>query len=167
MSITGDKLPAAATLLGVIDTQARKTVAAARDEIAPLVARETPRKSGATAAALRPRVSRTATGAALSVGASRGAMHGKVRVAQVVRWVTRGTGVHRTSPGGSKRRIRSNRRPVPRRLILPGGRKVWSVAGQKANPFIGRIQTLGTLRVTRVFQHGAQEAARAVERSVG
>lgn len=165
MSIKANRPPAERTLLGAIDTQARRTVAQARAEIGPLVARETPRSSGRTAAALRPRVSKTPTGAALTIGAPKGKPHsGNATIADVVRWVNRGTGTLRAGPG-PKRRIRSSRRP-PRRLVLPGGKKVWSVRGQRANPFLGRIQTLGTPRVQRAFEHGATQAARAIEKAL-
>lgn len=167
MSVKADKMPAARTLLAAIDTTARQTVQKAGREVAPIVARETPHKSGQTAIALRPRVRRTPTGAALVVAPARGRRHAnsKATIAQVVRWVQSGTGVKRVG-GGAKARIRSNRRP-PRRLILPGGKKVWTVAGQDPNPFMGRIQAAGTLRVARVYRDGAADAARAVERVIG
>lgn len=166
MSIHEDgKMPSEATLLSVIDTGARKTMATARDAIAPIVSREVPKASGKTAAALRPRIARTSTGAALTVGAPRGKRHdGSATIADVVRWVQRGTGLYRTTPG-PKRRIRSKRFPR-RRLILPGGRKVWSVKGQHPNPFMQRIEQLGTPRVQKVCEEGARDAARAVERTV-
>lgn len=164
MSIQGKQLPSERTLLGVIDTQARTTAQKAAREIAPIVSRETPHKSGATAAALRPRVSRTSTGAAITVAPPRARRHpgSKATVAQLIRWVTRGTGALREG-AGPKGRIRSSRRP-PRRLVLPGGARRWSVKGQKPNPFTGRIQAAGTLRVERAFAEGARAAARAAER---
>lgn len=166
MSVRGDRLPPERTLLGIIDRQARRAVGEAQQALAPIVTAQTPRKSGAVAGALRPRVSRTATGAAVTVAPPRGRLHGGsyATVADVMRWVQRGTGIRRQGPGG-KRRIRSSRIP-PRRLALPGGKKVWSVAGQRANPFMGRIQTLGTPRVQAALEQGARDAARAIEREV-
>lgn len=168
MTVTGKKLPAERVLLAAIDAHARETVKAAKSEIAPIVSRETPRHSGRTAAALQPRMSRTATGAALSVGAPRGKRDGKVTIAQVVRWVNRGTGLERTTgvDVSPRRRIRSNRMP-PRRLVLPGGRKVWSVRGQKANPFMDRIRTTAGQRVEARFQQGARELGRVVNKALG
>jgi hypothetical protein len=169
VSIRADKLPPAQTLLGVIDVGARKAVALAQEEVAPVVAREVPRKSGKTAAALRPRVSRTATGAALSVRAPRGKLHGHVTIAEVVRWVNRGTGLYRTAGlyVQPARLIRSSRRPLPGRMTLPGGAKRWTVKGQHPNPFMARILSLGTPRVQSAAERGAKDAARAVERLVG
>ena len=162
MSVKANKPPTERTLLGVLDVQARRAVDGARQDVAMVVTAHTPRRSGRMAQALAPRVARTATGQALTVRAPRGARHGSgATIAQVVRWVTSGTGLHRQG-GGPKRRIRSRRGP----LGLPGGRKVWTVAGQKPNPFMGRIHTLATPRVQRAFEQGARHAARAVERQV-
>jgi hypothetical protein len=168
VTVKAKKLPAPQTLLAVFDDEARKAGEHAREQIAPIVSRETPRKRGVTAAALAPRVRRTPTGVALTVGAPRGKMHpSKARIAQVVRWVNRGTGLYRTTGLDVEpaRPIRSNRFPR-RRLILPGGRKVWSVKGQHPNTFMERIETLGTLPVEEAFEKGARDAARAIERVI-
>lgn len=164
MSVTGKPLPSEKTLLGTVDVAARQTANHAKEALGPIVSRETPHKSGQTATALRPRIGKTATGVSISVAPPRGRRHGNVSIAQVVRWVTRGTGVNR-SVGGPGRRIRSNSRP-PRPMILPGGKSYWTVAGQKPNPFMGRIEALGTLRVQSAFQRGATDAARAVEKAL-
>lgn len=163
--ISGDRIPAEQTLLGVIDAQARKTVADARGDIATIVTGEVPRRSGRTAAALRPRISRTATGSAITVRAPRGTIHsGKATIAQVVRWVNRGTGVHRTGGG---------RAPVPIRATTPNGRlkvfgrEYWSVQGQRPNPFMDRIKRTADPRVERAFTRAAVDAARAAERRIG
>lgn len=165
MSVKAKPMPAERTILGVLDREARASVKAAQSEIAPIVAREVPRRSGKTAAALRPRVMRTASGASLSVGAGR-ARHGAVTVAQVVRWVNRGTGLHRTtglSVQGA-RRIRS-KRPLGR-MTLPGGKKVWSVKGQRPQPFMVRIHQIAGPRVQRRFAEGARDAADAVAKEL-
>jgi len=162
-----NQLPPESTLLGVIDTGARNAMKMAQQAVSPVVTREVPRRSGRTAAALSPRVYRTSTGAALLVAPPRGKMSGKVRISQVVRWVNRGTGLYRTTGLDVQpaRRIRSKRIP-PRRLILPGGRKVWSVKGQHPNPFMARIMELGTPRVQKACEDGAVETARTVEEAV-
>ncbi len=159
MSITGKTLPSHTTLLAAVDGKAHAAVNAAREQIAPVVRSQTPRHSSRTVAALQPRASRTATGAALTVGPARGARHGAVTVAQVVRWVQRGTGVH----GYSRKPIRAKRR---RGAMTVFGRAIEQVKGQKPNPFMGRIQALGTLRFARVARAGATDAARAIERVI-
>lgn len=158
-------MPSERTLLSAIDVQARRTVDNAKQALAPIVAREVPRgRTSKVAAALRPKVSRTQTGAAVTISAPRGRVHsGQATIAEVVRWITRGTGIYRQG-GGARRRIRAKR--LGRRMILPGGRAVWSVKGQRPNPFLDRIEAVGTLRVQRIFEQGARDAARAVERSL-
>jgi hypothetical protein len=169
MTVVSETLPSERTLLGALEAEARRAVTRAQQELAPIVVRETPRWSGTTASALRPKVRRTATGAALVIQAPRGARHPSgATVAQVMRWVTSGTGLYREGPGPkapirAKRGVRGNllRR---RAMILPGGKRVMSVRGQRPNPFIDRIRHIGDLRVTRTFEDGARQAARAVER---
>jgi len=162
MSVHQDKrIPEPQTILSALDTQARATMKLAQEQVSSIVSQETPRKSGETAAALRPRVSRTATGAALSVGPPRGKRHGNVTVAQVVRWVNRGTGIYREGPG-SKRKIRA-KNPL-RRMNLGNGVERRSVKGQHPNQFMTRIRERGTLRVEELAKQGAQDAARVVER---
>jgi hypothetical protein len=165
MSVTGEKLPPARTLLGVLDAAARDTVRQGRDLVAPIVATETPRDTGKLAAAMRPRVARTAAGYSVTVRAPRGKPHDQsATMAQVARWVNRGTGMYRVG-GGPKRPIRA-RNPL-RRMTLPGGKRVFKVNGQRPNPFIGRIEQRATPRMQRLFTDGARDAARRIERTVG
>jgi hypothetical protein len=159
VTVTGPKLPSEATILGVIDEQARAALDHAKAGVGAVVRSQTPRDSGRTAQALAPRTSRTGTGAALTVAPTRGARHGATTVARVVRWVQRGTGVY----GPSGKPIRSKRRGG---ALSVYGREVEQVQGQKPNPFMGRIQALGTLRVEQAARQGAEQAARAVERTV-
>lgn len=163
MSVTGKPLPPAPTLLGAVDQTARETMNVLRDEVRPVVTRETPHRSGVTAAKLAPRIGKTSTGYSLTVGASRGAKHGHVTVAEVVRWVTRGTGVHREGPGPKHRITAKN--PL-RRMTLPGGAKRWSVAGQQPNPFVDRILVSGTPKVLAAAEQGAQNVGPAVQQAV-
>jgi len=153
-------MPPPQTVLSAIDREAKVTMQRAREEIAPIVSQETPRKSGRMAEALRPRIGRVKTGYALTVGAPRGARHGNVTVNQVAIFVTRGTGLYREGPGG-KHKIRA-KNPL-RRMKLPNGRWVWSVRGQHADHFITRIADMGTPRVERTAIDGAYAAARNVE----
>jgi hypothetical protein len=167
MTVSGDKMPSERTLLTTLDTEARRTVQKAQAEMAPIIARVVPRKSGKTAGALRPKVSRTATGAALTVSPPRGKAHsghGPATIAQVVRWVNTGTGLYRNG-AGVKARIRGRRRGIVRGdMVLPGGKKVRSVKGQRPNPFMARIRAAGEVRVARIYTQGARDAARAVGR---
>ena len=166
MSISGDKTVPVETMLGAIDTQAQQAIKTGRQAVEPLVVSEVPRKSRKTAAALRPRTSRTATGGAITIGAPRGKVHdGQATIADVVRYVNHGTGLYRNTPG-PKKLIRSSRRP-PRRMVLPGGVRRWTVKGQHPNEFMARIRTLGTPRVETAFKEGSELAARAAERVVG
>lgn len=162
MSVTGKPMPSTATLLGAVDEHARRTVRAAQAELAPVVAANVPRgRTGNVAGALRPRVSRTATGAQVSVQAPRGKPHDQwATIADVVRWVTRGTGVRRAGPGG-KRPIRA--KSPGGRMVLPGGAVRYRVAGQRPNPFMARIADAGTQR----FERTAVSGARSLERVVG
>lgn len=166
MSVEFGQIPPVGTLLGIVDSGARASMSRARDDIAVIVASETPSASGEVAKALKPRLSKTATGAGMTVGASRARQHGQgpATIADVVRWVNRGTGKYRQGPG-PKSRIRA-KNPL-RRMVLPGGRKVWSVAGQHANPFIARIRAAGTPIIQREAEEGARQTARAVERAIG
>lgn len=112
MTVVAEKLPTEHTLLTVVDKVAARTAREARDAAAPVVARETPRKSGATAQALRPKATRTGTGHAVSIAVPRGRKHPRssygATINEVVRWVNRGTGELRVGPG-RKRPIRGRR----------------------------------------------------------
>lgn len=164
MSVQGGKLPQPETLLSAIDLEARATVKRAQEEIAPIVASETPKgRTGRVARAMRPRVSRTATGAALLIAPPKKEAHDQwATIAQVVRWVTRGTGLEREGPG-SKNWVHAKRWNYGERMTLPGGKKRWRVKGQKANPFVARIYSRADPIVKRTFTEGATTAARAVE----
>ena len=164
MSVHVDKPPPnPATILSTLDSQARETMKVAQADVATVVSSETPHSSGETAAALRPRITRTSTGVALLVGPPRGKRHGKVTVAQVVRWVSRGTGIYREGPG-PKHRIRA-KNPL-RRMKVGRGVERYSVKGQRPDHFMDRIELRGTPRVEAAAQRGAENAARALERVV-
>lgn len=166
MSVKGKPLPPARTLIEAVDRAAKQTARrAAQDAVAPAVAANTPRKSGQTVKALKPRVRQTKSGVAVSVGAPRGRKHtpGTATVAEVVRWVTRGTGVHRDGPG-PKLPIRS--KVEGRRMVLPGGARRWSVKGQKPNPFVARIGHTAGPKVQRAFEQGARDAAAEIAKVI-
>jgi hypothetical protein len=164
VSVHVDKRPPnPATILTAIDNEARASMKAAQQDIAPIVSQETPRHTGELARALSPRISRTATGAALTVGPPRGRRHGNITVAQLVRYITHGTGTRREGPG-PKHRIRA-KNPL-RRMNLGNGVERWSVKGQRPDDFMARIERRGTPRVEAAAEQGAQKAARTVERVI-
>jgi hypothetical protein len=109
-------------------------------------------------------VRKTPTGHRATVGPPRGRRYksGDATVAQVARWVTRGTGIYRDGPG-PKRPI-TGKHGVLRPMVLPGGRKVRSVKGQKPNAFIARAETRALVPVERALRAGAEQAARALRR---
>lgn len=155
-------MPSAESLLTVMDRGAQRTMRDAKAAVDPIVSLETPRSSGDLADKLRGKVTRTQTGYGLTVGVPRGARdRSGATLADVARWVQRGTGIHREGPG-PKRRIRS-KRPLGR-MTLPGGKKVRSVAGQRADPFMQRIHDKATPRVDQIVQEGALATARDTER---
>lgn len=165
MTVTGKPLPPTLTFLSAVDEHARSTMKDAERDIAPLVAGLVPRgRTGKVAGALRPRTTRTARGAQISVGAPRGKAHNNyATIAEVVRWVNRGTGIHRAGPGG-KRRVRSS---IPgRKMILPGGAQRTTVAGQRPNPFMRRISDAVTPRFERAAADGARRLGRVIERAL-
>lgn len=169
MTVIAERMPTERTLLTVVDEEARSTVKKAQSAMAPVVTAETPRASGATAGALAPRVGRSGTGHSLTIAAPRGRVHPRsstgATIAQVIRWVTRGTGLERVGPG-AKSRIRGQRVGFRREPLSVYGRAYSSVRGQKANPFMSRISAAGSLRVEPLLIAGAQEAARALERVI-
>jgi hypothetical protein len=165
VSVTSSgRLPPPDTLLRIYDEEARRTMTAAQREVEPIVARETPHRSGILAAGLRPRVTRTSTGSALLIAAPRGKPHDvHATLAEVLRYVSHGTGQRREG-AGPKKKIRAKR--AGRRMILPGGHARWSVRGQWPNHFMDRIRLVGTPRVEAAAEDGANVAARTLERTV-
>lgn len=165
MAVTGEILPSEKTILTALEKEARDTVNRAKADVAPVVATQTPRHKGRLAAALAPRVTRTATGVALIVAPPRGRLHsGTATVAQVLRFVTKGTGLFREG-GGAKAVIRGKRGPsLDRGAMSIYGRWVYSVAGQRPNAFMDRIKTVGGLRVDFEYRAGAARAAKTLER---
>lgn len=147
------------TALTAIDTEAYETMKRAGQLVQPIIDADTPRVSGRVAAALKPRVRRTATGAGLRIGATRGRRHGNVTAAQVVRFVTQGTGVY----GYSHKPIRPKGRKAL--FLREFGKDVRSVRGQRPNPFLDRIKQTADLKVQAEQQRGAERAARAAERA--
>lgn len=163
MSVKADPFPTERAMLAALDNGARQAMEQAKRPAAAAVLSETPRgRTGATAAALAPRTQRTATGQTLVIAPPRGARHPSgPTIAQVVRWVNRGTGTLREGPG-SKAPIHSPRLfPYGARMILPGGAKRLFVKGQAANPFMERIFASADPKVLAIVNAAAQAASDA------
>lgn len=167
MSVTGKDLPKEAVILATLDKASHQAIERARSDLAPIVTSQVPRgRTGSLEHALEPRAQKTPWGSALVVGPRRGAHHASgPTIAQVVRWVTRGTGLERQGPG-AKAPLHSPRWLYGAEMILPGGKARLTVRGQKANPFLERIRSIGTPRVERALKQGAEDAARLLARKV-
>lgn len=165
MSVTGKALPSERAILALLDREADRTISAARQRVAPIVDSEVPQRTGKVAKDLQPRASKTRDGSALTVQPSRRKPHrGGSTIAEVVRRNNRGTGIYREGPG-PKLPIRPKRRWRPdAAMILPGGKRVRKVRGQKPNPYLERIRRRATPVVDDVVARGADDAARALER---
>lgn len=159
------KIPSPQSVLSVIDEGAQATMRDAQAAVAPIVTDETPRSSGTLAGKLAPKVTRTATGRALTLGAARGARESRgARLNDVMRWVQRGTGIYREGPG-PKHRITAKNPLTP--MLLPNGRHpVRSVAGQRPNPFMGRIRSRAQPRVESAIEAGSDRTAEKLRRLV-
>lgn len=165
MTVKANPLPIG-RMLRALDEEAQATMRRARKDIAPIVAREVPRASGRTARALRPKTSRTKTGTALTVRAGR-TRHGKATVAQVVRWVNRGTGLFRTTGTGSDGTLTGViRSPRGNAMVLPGGKRRRTVKGQRPNPFMVRINQTASPRVRRITDDGARRTGPRVAKEI-
>lgn len=149
-------------ILHVLDDHAKDAVTAAKDIVVPLAKAEAPGRLGDV---ITGSVRKTPTGhRAVVQPAKRGQRYrnSDATVAQVVRWVNRGTGIYRQGPG-PKRPI-TGKRGVLRPMTLPGGRRVRSIKGQKPNPFIARAETRALAPVERALRAGAERAAQALRR---
>ena len=160
VKLTGS-MPKPQRIMGVLDANAKQALTKAQGVVKPIVDQEAP---GGLGRAMTARVAKTQTGYRLTVQAPRGSRYkgGPARTAQVVRWVNRGTGVHRKGPG-RKRPITSSR-GILKPMILPGGKKVRSVKGQRPNPFIARAERRADGPVRTALEQGAHAAARDLRR---
>lgn len=161
VKVTGS-LPAPRTILGVLDDQAKRSMGEARDIARTEIHAQAPGNLGE---AITGSVRKTPTGYRATVAPPRGKRYhprGEATVAQVVRWVNSGTGLLRVGPG-RKRRI-TGKHGVLRPMVLPGGRKVRSIRGQKPNPFIARAETKAEPLVRAAIEAGARHAADRLRR---
>lgn len=153
-------MPTAADVAKVLDAQARASMREAARAVEPIVRQEAP---GGLGQVMRPTVRKTPTGYRAVVAPPRRARYkGGATAAQVVRWVTRGTGLYRQGPG-PKRKITS-KRGVLGTMTLPGGTRVRTVRGQHPNPFVARAEQRSREPIERALREGAQRAADAMRR---
>jgi hypothetical protein len=155
------QMPDPRDILGVLDLHAKAALGDAKDIVLPLARQEAP---GGLGDALQGSVRRTQTGHRAVVQAPRGRRYkgGDATVAQVARWVSRGTGLYRIG-AGPKRRI-TGKRGVLGVMVLPGGRRVRFVKGQRPNPFIARAELRALSPVQHALRAGAERAADALRR---
>lgn len=153
VKLTG-QMPKSRRVLSVVEAQAKAVTYEARDAALPIVRQEAPGRLGE---ALNGSVRQTKNGFRLTIqGAPRKKYKGRGATgAQVIRWVSRGTGIYRVGPG-PKRQILAKH---GHSMILPGGRRVISVKGQRPNPFMERAEPRVQSSVQRVVWLGAQHAA--------
>jgi hypothetical protein len=138
MPLPGDGFPRPETILTVVDTEARGALQDLKRIADDAIQSEGPKRTHHLVDGFQERVTKTKTGHQLVIAPQRNKRHPSgATIAEIVRWTTRGTGLYREGAGG-KRRIRSSRHG--RRMVLPGGRKVWSVKGQRPNDFVTRAK---------------------------
>ena len=159
--VTGRGLPAPARILDVLDDHAKQAAKEATDVTRTQLRAQAPGKLGA---AITGSVRKTPTGYRAQVAPPRRKRYppGEATVAQVVRWVNRGTGIYRDGPG-RKRKITS-KKGVLRPMILPGGRRVRSIKGQKPNPFLARVEQRAAPLVRTAFEATGRKAADQLRR---
>lgn len=153
-------MPKPGQILAVLDRSAKAACTDAKAIVAPIIAAEAP---GGLERALTTRVAKTPTGYKTTVQTPRGKSYkGGATGAQVVRWVTRGTGIYRKG-AGPKRPI-TGKRGAFGVMVLPGGKRVRSVKGQRPNAFLARAEDRARRPVERAMHDGAKQAADALRR---
>jgi hypothetical protein len=156
------KVPAPRTILATLDEHAKIALRDTATRVVLPIARE--EAPGGLGAALTSTVRRTETGYRATIQASprKAYKGGRATGAQVVRYVTRGTGLYREGPG-PKKKITS-RRGVLGTMILPGGRRVRTVRGQHSNPFVARAEERARQPVRHSLEQGARAAGEHLRR---
>lgn len=155
------RMPEPRKILGTLDEHARAAVKAAGDAALPIVRAEAPGRLGR---AFESSVRKTPTGQRVTVAPTTRKRYGSgvATGVMVVRWVTRGTGLYRQGPG-PKRKITS-KRGVLGSMTLPGGRRLRTVKGQHANPFVARAEPRAAAAAGRAILGGAEHAANELRR---
>lgn len=149
------------TVLGAIDTQARRSASRAGTVGVAAVRRYVPARTGRARAGVARRVRRSLHGYLIEVYPSAKSRYASgVTSKQVLGWLERGTGEY--GPRG---------RPIrPRRghaFHLPGGWVSGSIRGQRAQHPFARALTSSDATVVRELETGASIAARNAERVLG
>lgn len=155
------KMPEPRKIMGTLDAHARTAVKAAGEAALPIVQAEAPGRLGR---AFETSVRKTPTGQRVTVAPQTRKRYGSGTATgvQVVRWVTRGTGLYRQGPG-RKRKITS-KRGVLGTMTLPGGRVLRTVKGQHANNFVARAEPRAAAAADRAIRAGAEHAASELRR---
>ena len=158
--VTG-KMPTPRAVRGALDQAARSAVRDAGRAALPIVRDEAP---GGLGSAMQATVRETPRGHSVRIAAAPRKKYGggQATGAQVVRWVSRGTGVYRKGPG--RKRPITGKRGVLGTMTLPGGVRVRSVKGQRPNPFVERAKTRADAAVKVAVRVGAQKAANRLRR---
>lgn len=157
--VTG-KMPAPRAVRGTLDRAVRDATRDVGRAALPVVRDAAP---GGLGAALELSVRQTQNGHMATIGPPRRKRYkGGATGAQVVRWVTRGTGIYRVGPG--RKRPITSKRGVLGTMTLPGGTQVRSVKGQRPNPFVARSQDRADAAATRAARAGAGRAADQLRR---
>jgi hypothetical protein len=155
------RVPKPTQVRSTFEAEARKALRHAATRVALPIARE--EAPGGLGEALTSTVRAMDGGYRAVIQASpRKPYKGAATGAKVVRWVTHGTGLYRVGPG-AKHPITS-RRGVLGSMVLPGGRRVRVVRGQKPNPFLSRAQERSRGPVEQALRESARDAGRALRR---
>lgn len=154
-------MPPPRAVRGALDKAVREAAKDTAAAVLPIVRQEAP---GGLGAAMTTTIRNIPDGHRATIGPSPRKRYkgGSATNAQVVRWVTRGTGVHRAGPG--RKRPITSKRGVFGTMVLPGGRRVRSVKGQKPNPFVARAEDRAKDAAERAAREGAGRAAVALRK---
>ncbi len=154
-------MPRPGQIMGVLDRHAKDALGDAKTIVMGLVTQEAP---GGLGRAMQGSVRKTATGYRATVQPPRGKPYkgGAASVAEVARYVNRGTGIYRK--GGGRKRPITGRFGILRPMTLPGGKHVRSVKGQHPNPFIARAETRAIVPASRALENGLRRAADTLRR---
>lgn len=153
------RLPDEQTILTVLDDAARSALVDVGELVDQAIHAEGPRRTDALVDGFITTPTKTPEGHRLRVRPSPRKRHGKATVAQVARWVNRGTGTLRVGPGPKKRIV--SRQPGLAMQVGSGVARR-SVAGQAANPFVERADDRTSIAAQVRIEQGADLAAWAL-----
>lgn len=158
--VTGE-MPTQRAVRGALDKATRDAARDAGRAALTIVKNEAP---GGLGSAIALQVRETSDGHSATVGPPKSKRYGTggASGAQVVRWVTRGTGIYRKGPG--RKHPITSKRGVLGTMTLPGGTRVRSVKGQRPNPFMSRASDRATAAAKRAAHRGADRVADGLRR---